>query len=146
MSLRSEPAIQNYGAIFVEIFALAIELLIGAIAILALCTQRYDRSETLNISFAKDLRRMSITAPGPPQMTSRQFHRKLIRYARYALLFQWTSYLICHILILTHEFLTEPDIVDHMIYITFLIQISMLLLTFRNIGIYYFWYVLLFTI
>ena len=139
MSLRSEPAILNYGAILVEAFAIAIELFVGSIAILALCSQRYDRSETLNISFAKDLRRLSITAPGPPQMTSAQFHRKLIRYARYALLLQWCSYLICHVLILSHEFLTEPDIIDHLIYITFLVQITMLFLTFRNIGIYYFW-------
>merc|ERR1719474_2649205 len=133
MSLQSEPAILNYGAILVEVFAIVVQLLIGSIAVSALCTQKYDRAEKLNISFAKDLRRLSITAPGPPQMTSGQFHRKLLRYSRYALLFQWMFYLICHLLTLSHEFLTEPAIVDHLIYISFLIQLTMLFLTFRNI-------------
>merc|ERR1719361_2802442 len=71
-------------------------------------------------------------------MTETDFISKLIRYARYTLSIQWFSYWICHILILSHEFSPEPVIIDHIIYILFLINLIFLFLTFRNIGIYYF--------
>eukprot|EP01083_Nonionella_stella_P089043 248432_1 len=132
--LRSEPAIANAGAVVVEIFAIMMELMIGIVVVKALCAQRYDKDERLNrMSFAEDIRKLSTA-----KMTDYQFNRKLIRYARYALMFQWISYLICHILILTHEFMTEPDFVDHLVYISFIINLTFLFLVFRNIGIYYF--------
>eukprot|EP01084_Bolivina_argentea_P203358 347345_1 len=133
MTLRNEPAIANAGAVVVEGFAIMTQIMIGIVVLMSLCAQRYDKDEHLNISFASDMRRLSTS-----KMSDNQFNKKLIRYARYSLTFQWLSYFICHILILTHEFVTEPDIVDHFIYITFLINLSCLFLTFRNIGIYFF--------
>eukprot|EP00484_Ammonia_sp_Unknown_P016507 CAMPEP_0197036072 /NCGR_PEP_ID=MMETSP1384-20130603/13685_1 /TAXON_ID=29189 /ORGANISM="Ammonia sp." /LENGTH=356 /DNA_ID=CAMNT_0042466205 /DNA_START=14 /DNA_END=1080 /DNA_ORIENTATION=+ len=133
MTLQNESAIANAGAVVVAGFGILVEIMIGIVVVVALCTQRYDKDETLNISFANDMRRLSTA-----KITDFQFSRKLIRYARYSVLFQWLSYLICLILIMVHEFLTEPVLIDHCIYITFLINLSCLFLSFRNVGIYYF--------
>ena len=133
MTLEQEPAIDDWGAILICVFGLMVEFMVGIVLITALCAQRYDKDESLNISFAHDMRRLSVA-----KMTDHQFHRKLIRYARYALTFQWLFYFICNILILIHEFAPEPVLIDHFIYITFILNLTFLFLTFRNIGIYYF--------
>lgn len=130
-SLESEPAVADAGAVTVEGFAIMVEIMVGIPVIMAMCTQRYQKGPRLNIS--NDMRRLSTS-----QMTETDFISKLIRYARYTLSFQWFSYFICHILILSHEFSTEPVIIDHIIYILFIINLIFLFLTFRNIGIYYF--------
>ena len=133
MSLEEEEAVSNWGSIVVIAFGLMIEIVVGIVVVMALCTQRYDKDEHLNISFANDMRRLSVA-----KMTDHQFHRKLIRYARYSISFQWLFYFAAHILILIHEFNPEPVFIDHCVYIFFILNLTMLFLTFRNIGIYYF--------
>ena len=133
MSLENEPAIADVGAVVVEGFAIMIEIMVGIPIIMAVYTQRYEKDQRLNISFTNDLRRLSTS-----QMSETDFISKLLRYARYTLTIQWASYFIAHCLILSHEFFPEPLVIDHIIYILYLINLIFLFLTFRNIGIYYF--------